>query len=157
MFETPNSGMLLSPYRRETRARFPDVGTLVGWSLVLGPRLLLIWCYMSPSAPLEPGKIAPAEERCRNLPAGVQCCGRRPCIAEMFSPACWRAGQGGLWLGCKKQVNIWELLALRQCQGSNSYWKKEASQSPSHQQQTKDRAWIKGGRKEERKIVEYVI
>lgn len=102
-FETPNCRMLLSQYQQGIRAEFPDVGTLVGWSrsLVPAPRLLLSWCYTSLSAAPELGQIVPAEEHCRNLPAGVRCRGRRLHIPEMLSPACWRAGQQACGSGVK--------------------------------------------------------
>lgn len=54
----------------------------------------------TPSAPPEPGQIAPAEECCRNPPADVQCCSRRLYIPEMY-PACWCAGREACGSGVK--------------------------------------------------------
>lgn len=54
----------------------------------------------SPSAALEPGQIAPAEECCRNPTADAQGCSRRLYIPEMY-PACWCAAKEACGLGVK--------------------------------------------------------
>lgn len=131
----------------------PDVCTLVGWSWSLACRqgLLLSWCYTSPSVAPELGQITPAEECCRNLPAGVQHWGRRLYISQkcaLLPVVFWAAG---LWLCKGKQVfgNCHLSASASYVISAGRRKHRGLFPMPWSQQQNKQCVWNEEGRKEE--------